>query len=282
MSRRRGRSRRTKLDFDPEVLRDYAVAFLIFVGIIAVGFVVWSQISPLLEHRSAQERAYQACVDGDHIQSHTIVLLDVTDTYTDAQKDSAVTVLRTLQTELSLGDKLTMYALTDQPFNPKQIGSACRPKTIGESSDLVEPGIDVETKWRQFQRDLRSALDAALSAEEAKASPIIEALQTLRDRPDFSPLIPVRKIVVISDMLQHGDTVSLYRDGAAVLSRERLAALLSATDLQNVEVIIMQVRRPPQTLQQSESFREFWASYFRDVGAWPVSCHPTSQGCPLK
>lgn len=282
MAGRRRKSRRSREVFDIEVLRDYAIAFAILLSIIAVFYVAWVNIAPILRLRSAQEDVFRACLEGERINSHTIILLDVTDTYSDTQKDAAVAFLKSIQAGMTLGDKLTMYALTDQPFSPKQIGSACRPKTASESNSLVEPEIEVETKWRQFQRDMRVALNAALSSDEAKASPIIESFQTLRDRPDFSPAIGSRRIVIISDMLQHGATVSLYRDSNPVLSAKDFESLQKSTDLKNVEILILQVRRINVSRQQSETFSGFWTSYFREVGAWPAGCHESSQGCPFK
>jgi hypothetical protein len=98
-----------------------------------------------------------------------------------------------------------------------------------------------------------------------KQSPLLEtAVRELRQQ-DFR-YAKQRRLVLISDMVQHSDLFSQYKRGRP--KADDLADMNA--DMQGDEIRIHYIRRPSLHRIQTAAHRRFWTSYFTNAGAHVV------------
>ena len=73
----------------------------------------------------------------------------------------------------------------------------------------------IEQTWQtQFYAPLLENVEAALTDTRQPSSPLVEAVYSIADRADFQAGETNRRIVLVSDLMQHSEGFSFYRLGA--------------------------------------------------------------------
>jgi hypothetical protein len=82
--------------------------------------------------------------------------------------------------------------------------SQCLPRPPEQTNPLFENARMVQATWdEEFAQALDSALRSAGSGGPQRASPIIAALRAVAADPEFGAEIPQRRLVLVSDLLEH-------------------------------------------------------------------------------
>lgn len=200
----------------------------------------------------------------------TAVLLDVTDPLNEVQRAFVERWFEDLRARLALHDELSLYALR----NPGEARlepeiRLCNPGSGTDASWLWQNPERIQRRWSEdFHDPLSKLFQEALSAPPAPRSPIMEQIQAASVTA-FDARAAERQLVIVSDMLQHSSTLSLYRGGLDFERFQRSAGYERARcRLPGVKVRILYVQR------ESSPFRsrprphvEFWQRYFEDCGA---------------
>lgn len=203
----------------------------------------------------------------------TAVLLDLTDPLSVTQQSRLKTILANEVAEASID---TMVAIGLVSENPEKWGARfakCKPKTGNNSNGLYEnPSILSERYATEFTDPIRETLQSMLTGESENRSPIMEALQSLiSETPHFTKARGVRKIIIVSDMLQNSGNLSLYRgQGWDYFSRQKGSQRL-AGNLSGVEVEIYRIPRVGRNVPSVEMTDDFWTRYFDKQGSRPPS-----------
>lgn len=178
----------------------------------------------------------------------TAVLLDVTDRY-DATHVAAVRQ-RVLDardgTPKSGALELFLLSQNADEGHARPLVRLCQPGSRTEASLWTENPDAVERRWRDaFADPIDRALSDAVTGGGAASTPLLEGLRRVAVESFTGAAregIP-RHLIVVSDLLQHSDCFSFYRepaiDAAGALSRSCVRDLLPRLDGVTIEVRLL-------------------------------------------
>jgi hypothetical protein len=201
------------------------------------------------------------------IAAQTLVLLDTTDALAPVTRSQVLNQLGDVVAELPRGGLLDIRVLNEDPGRTERLVHLCNP---GDGADLngltANPDL-AKKRWRErFEAPVSAKLDAAVSGGEQNASPIMAALQQLAAEQLSSRTqrdIPTR-IVVISDMLEHTQFYSMFRDGIDYQGFVAKAGARYLTDFAGAQVDLWLVQRDRADIDPT-ALAEFWLRWI-DAG----------------
>jgi hypothetical protein len=203
------------------------------------------------------------------LQAHTIVLVDSTDRLEARHR-------RKLRAGLGQYDRLTIMRLNvRRPQEPSILFSRCLPRPPEQTNPLFENARLTQRRWDEaFAGALDRASRSAQAGGPASASPIIAGLRAAAADPDFGAEIPTRRLVLMSDLLEHDPQgYSLYAEGAA-FSAWRASSPQGPPDFARVDVRIVPIDRPDHAARQNVALTEFWPAFFDASDVQTVSFDP--------
>lgn len=203
----------------------------------------------------------------------TTILLDLTDPLSSTQQARLRTII---SNEIDASDMDTMIALGIVSEFPKRWGALfakCKPSTGEEANALYEnPTLITAQYQREFLEPINEKIESTLSSKVENQSPIMEALQALiANTPDFSSAKGQRKIIIVSDMLQHSDNLSFYRQQGWEYFASRSGEGRLAGNLSNVVIEIIRIPRAGENTPSKDIVEGFWTRYFDRQGSRPPS-----------
>jgi hypothetical protein len=153
--------------------------------------------------------------------------------------------------------------------------ASCKPRSGADASELYENPRMIEERYATgFREPLTTTLSQMLSSGIADSSPIMESLQaTLADANGFSIAEYPRRLILVTDLLQHSPVYSFYRgDTWESFSTSPDFTRLSR-NLEGVEVEILRLPRPGARVADWDTVEDFWVNYFDHQGAARVTSH---------
>jgi hypothetical protein len=213
------------------------------------------------------------CRKGQAVAS-TAVVLDTTDRLTATQRDRAEAAIIIERNRLPGGGRLTLVAINaTSPWEPVQLVSVCNPG-VADPADPTKTASHVEKRWKaEYAEPIAAAFAKAYERPPSPASPIIVTVAALLTRPDFDGRASNRRLVLISDLLEHqngGYSQLKGGDFARGYATSALARQVTL-DLRGVAVAIDYLLRPEFIAVQGGAHREFWRKLMTDAGAASVS-----------
>ncbi len=154
----------------------------------------------------------------------------------------------------------------------------CKPESGERANEIYEnPRMIAERYRKNFERPFDKILERMLRSSEADSSPIMESLQALLvGTSGFVDAKYPRRVIVVSDLLQHSAAFSFYRgDRWAAFLRSPNAQRLAGR-LNGVVVEICRVPRPNARINKAV-VDDFWVNYFERAGASRI----LASTCPL-
>jgi len=242
------------------------VAALVLGGLGAAAFVL----------RPPPTDADTLCRTDAPLAAHTIIIVDATDRLEPRHRRKLRAVLAQERGRLSQYDRLTIMRLNmRRPQEPTILFSKCLPRPPEQTNPLFENARLTQERWEEdFADALESALRSASSAGRARASPIVSALRAIAADPDYDPSIPARRLVLVSDLLEHDpDGFSLYVPDANYAGWAAQAPS-GAPDFSNVDVRVVPIDRPDFAAQQAAALDHFWPAFFEAADVQTVSTDP--------
>jgi len=199
----------------------------------------------------------------------TSILLDLTDPLNETQQLRLKTII---ENEISISTKDTMIALgvvSEDPVRWGAMFAKCKPATGELANALYENPTLISEKYNQdFLVPIRSKLESSLQRDVENQSPIMEALQSLiASTPSFMQVKGQRKLVIVSDMLQHSDELSFYRGQGWNYFVQQNQDQRLARNLSGVIVEILRIPRSGENLPSRDVVEDFWVRYFDRQGS---------------
>lgn len=258
-SRNRKNTRERKEDF-------WGILMLIFSGILALGgigtyFYLKSNVVEI-------DKRSLCPISG--ATSVTALLIDATDSLSIQQKQAFLTTFQNLRDSIPLYGRLDLYFIHNtQASLLKPTVSLCNPGHGDEINPLYGNPRHVEKTWQEgFSQPLEREISQLLEASPEKESPILESVQSVvltslsepsfRDKP--------KKLILVSDLMQHTSSFSLYRGSPAIddlLQNKSFAQMKS--DLQDIDMSVWMLTRE-NALSRSKLV-ELWQRIFAEQGA---------------
>jgi hypothetical protein len=202
--------------------------------------------------------------------SVTALLIDATDNLSVQQKQAFLSAFQSLRDSIPLSGRLDLYFIHNtQTSLLKPVVSLCNPGHGAEISELVGNPRHVEQTWQDgFGQPLEREITQLLNASPEKESPILESIQSVvltslsapidRDKP--------KKIIIVSDLMQHTSNASLYRGTPAIESIiQNKSFTRMKSDLRDIDISVWMLARD-NALSRSKLV-ELWQRIFAEQGA---------------
>jgi hypothetical protein len=208
--------------------------------------------------------------------AHTIVLVDSTDRLEARHRRKLRAVLAQERARLSQYDRLTIMRINvRRPQEPTILFSRCLPRPPEQTNPLFENARMVQATWdEEFAQALDSALRSAGAGGPQRASPIVAALRAVAADPEFGSEIPQRRLVLVSDLLEHNPQgFSLYVPDANYADW-RAHSPGGPPDLARVDLRVVPIDRPDDVARQTYAMEQFWPAFFDAADVQTVSIDP--------
>ncbi|MGN6490107.1 MAG: hypothetical protein ACTHLT_20095 [Devosia sp.] len=201
------------------------------------------------------------------ITAQTVVLLDTTDALAPVTRSQVLNQLSDVVAELPRGGLLELRVLNQDPGRTERLVHLCNPGDGADLNGLTANPELAKKRWREkFEAPVAAKLDAAVAGGEQNASPIMAALQQIAAEQlskESQRSIPTR-IVVVSDMLEHTQFYSMFRDGIDYQGFVAKAGARYLTDFAGARVDIWLVQRDRPDIDAT-ALAEFWLRWI-DAG----------------
>lgn len=210
------------------------------------------------------------------LRAHTVVLVDATDRLEARHRRKLRAVLAQERARLSQYDRLTVMRINvRRPHEPSILFSRCLPRPPELTNPLFENARMTQARWDEaFADALERALRSAGASGPAQASPIVAGLRAVAADPDFGGEIPNRRLVLVSDLLEHDPQgFSLYVSGTNYAAW-RTGAASGPPDLARVDLRIVPLDRPDHAARQTAALQTFWPAFFDAADVENVSIDP--------
>jgi hypothetical protein len=271
MNRNRRSSQRRKRDEKWGAVRNIAIV----LGVL--GLVGFFYFRAMVAHRPLDEVTLCPTMP----DSVTVLLVDVTDPMNLPQRQDFINQLDTLVGQVPRYGKLVITKVdpvSDRLLSP--VITKCNPGSAQDVSEVSGNPDKLEAMHRdQFVKPLREAFDQLTSASGAPRSPILESIQSInltelqRGVAEDGP----RKLIVVSDLLQHTSEISFYKG----LPEPREFVESSAfgrtrTDLRGTDVELWMLQRGDFKTTQPRSLPELWDEIINVQGGRMVRLYTVS------
>jgi hypothetical protein len=207
--------------------------------------------------------------------AHTFILVDSTDRLEPRHRRRLRAVIAEERARLRPHDRLTIATIRpDRPQEPRLLFSLCNPGDGGDANPLFQNTKRAQERFDEaFGADLERAVRRAGGGRPAQASPITASLRAAAADPDFSADIRTRRLVLISDLLEHnpaGFTLYATQPDAPQSGNHGPRA----PDLGGVSVRIVMLDRPDHDVRQTFARERFWPAYLQESDANSVTFDP--------
>jgi hypothetical protein len=216
------------------------------------------------------------CRTDQPLAAHTIIFIDASDRLEARHRRKLEAVASQERARLGQYDRLTIMRLDSRkPREPRILFSKCLPLPPDQANPFVQNPRDVRARWDEdFAGALASALRSAQSSGPNRASPLLAGVRAIAADPDFGAEIRTRRLVLMSDMLEHDPGgFSLYADDADFM-RWRAISDAGPANLSQVGVRIVPIDRPDHIARQNQALDHFWPDYFDATLAASVDIDP--------
>lgn len=200
--------------------------------------------------------------------AHTILLIDQSDPFNPNDLDWVRELVNEEARSLPRYGKLTvMTPNSADPYSPRVLYAACSPGSAAAANPITQNPKMIEQTWqKKFYEPLVGTVETALLDKVQPSSPLSEAIYSISDRPDFQPQQAGRRMVLVSDLMQHSDGFSFYRMGADYDAYLESKLAETPPKLAGVDVVARVVPRQIYDLPVAD-VKSFWRTYFEDAGA---------------
>lgn len=274
-SRRERRERRSKWMF-----RSTVAGIVVFLG---VAGVLWTQISDMHPQLDA---ATLCPVSRAPVEEH-VILLDVTDAWSPLQDAVIRQEIERVRMSLPRFARVHVYVLDRErvvfpeadmelcnPGRPDQIEQL--PVLRGATADVVANPSQMWQRWETgFVARVDSLIDEVAAGVGAERSFIMETLRTAAVRAFRRPAAdsPPRYVHIVSDLLQHSDAYSHYRQARWTPEDARRLAdpgSLGTPSMEGAQVIVYLIDREPVGSAPGKGRSDlvaFWDAFMSAQGA---------------
>lgn len=239
-----------------------AVFILIILGII----VVITLKRMIYEQDKPKPDPVTLCINGTP-SSYLTILLDLTDPLKEIQIRKMRSKLETLIANTPVNTMISVALVTPEVSNNGSISfQKCKPHSGDEANNFYENPRRIEQRYQsQFTKPVFRVIDNLLISKPAKTSPILEAIEEMiSSSAGFTDSNKGKRMVIFSDLMQHSDNLSFYRDEDWQTFEQNGAKERVNRNMQNVQIDLFVF---PRISKYKKVRNDFWHRYFTYKGA---------------
>lgn len=249
--------------------KDIAGVALIMVVLAIAGGLFY--VRQMLAAKTYDEATLCPTREAGGVRAATLIVIDKSDPFTEPQVATVRQAILNARDALPPGGKIKIAVIEKAPNEDaaqiRLLRAVCNPGSGETANAIYQNAKLVERRYRErflepLDRDLQSLSVPGVAPE----SPIALALATSIARDDDIAGIPEKRVILVSDLLEHTADMSAY---AGELSAERLrqsvgeaaTAWLSGT---KVDVHMLHHAKDPA---RQEAALAAWLAFFQGAGA---------------
>ena len=198
-------------------------------------------------------------------KSETAILLDVTDPISDITTLDLRNQFQRIVAEVPIGGAIDIYALTEKQGELVQTFHGCNPGNGNNVDEWTSNPRLAQARWEKgFQKPLADIAGKLNVGDAGKQSPIMAGIQkiNLEVFANADAGTP-KRLYIASDMIEHTDAFSSYRDGVSYQKFQQSPARdRFRTSLDGVGVTILAFQRPNMKFAM-EDLANFWAQWVK-------------------
>ena len=254
------RSKKAKSDKIGYVLIGVVASILIGIGV----FIAMNRGVEL-------DKKSMCRVDG--VFNRNIVILDMSDNYNAIQVQQIKHVIKNIVDNLEVNEQLQLFFINNTvPSELKAEFALCNPGDGKGKSEIYSNPKLFKKRWeKRFYAPLREKMQLLSGNYTSDHSPILETIQAVNNIaiPYVRSGDTHYKITIISDMIQNSDNLSFFKTNLRSLAHfiDSPGYVRSRTDLENVDVDIVIVRRDKYENLQSREYIDFWIEVLSSMNA---------------
>lgn len=195
--------------------------------------------------------------------AHTIILIDQSDPFNENDLGWVYEFVDTEARALPRYGRLTVLTPNSAaPFDPKTVFVRCSPGSVDDANPILQNPRMIDDTWRDtFYTPLIDGIKTTLRDTRQPSSPLIEAVYAIGDRADFQSSRKNRRVIVVSDLMQHSDGFSFYRRGADMDAFKSSNLSKNQPRFSGAEIVARIVPRQDYDLPLDQ-VKAFWRTYF--------------------
>lgn len=233
------------------------------VGMAVLGYFVFQANENVVARSSST-----LCRQDGVISKETAIVIDATDSFSQSQ---AILVKKEIQAMLKnslVDERITLYVLGENIRTDIDQLSVCNPGDGSEKSELTSNKRRLREKWETlFYERVVEAVDELVGERHAVQSPILEMMKLVSVKTMYDSPAREKRIVLVSDMLQHTEAYSHYRQRPDYQSFSETAySVRQKPHLLGVDVSILYLLRPRNLPLQNRGHIGFWESLVTENG----------------
>lgn len=216
------------------------------------------------------------CRTDQPLAAHTIVLIDATDRLEPRHRRKVRAVLAQERERLGQFGRLTLMRVNARrPQEPVVLFSKCLPRPPDQANPWFENARQVQARWDEaFGAALDEALRHVVSGGGARASPIVASVRAAAADPEFDAAIPRRRLVLVSDLLEHNPQGFSTYGEAGDYGAWRAQNASDPPDLSHVDLRIAPLDRPDFAARQAAALDRFWPAFFDATDVQSLTIDP--------
>lgn len=201
----------------------------------------------------------------------TAIIVDATDSFTDDQRRRLKTAVDAERDHLPIGGRLIVLGLNpDKPFEPIEFASVCNPGKVDDANAFFVTKSKIAKRWQtQVAEPIDRAIVQSTERPYSERSPIIISIAATLARADFDNRVASRRLVLVSDLLEHDKAGYSQLRGGDFWSQYQASPLPRSArlDLQGVTVAIDYLQRGKFAAIQGPRHQAFWQRLLTEAGA---------------
>ncbi len=200
--------------------------------------------------------------------AHTIIVIDQSDPFNENDLGWVYEFVDMEARSLPRFGRLTVITPNSaSPYDPKTIYVKCSPGSIDDANPILQNPRMIDDTWRDtFYKPLVAEIETALLETRQPSSPLFEAMYSIADRADFQATRKNRRVILVSDLMQHSDALSFYRTGTDMEAYRSSSIAQQQISFSGAEVVARIVPRQEYDLPL-EDLKSLWRTYFTEAGA---------------
>jgi len=238
----------------------FGVTFSVLAGITSLRFLL---VPPATDD--------DMCLVDEPLVAHTVILVDRTDALSgpgEAEKFRAV--VNAERNRLKTFERVSIYLITETTgASPILRFSRCNPLRGDQVDPLYRNPRLIQRQYDEsFSQPLDRVVSELMEPGVAPRSPIIESIGAITRTGEFSSAVPARRLVIVSDLIEHTQGFSHYKRCEGYESIYSTAPYSDLrVDLAGATVAVFQIARSNVDCAQGSRHSAFWMDFFARSGA---------------
>jgi len=205
-----------------------------------------------------------------------VLLGDFSDPNTDTQrKQVTIFIKQKVLSVLKAGDRLHVGRLASDASNPiNWVYRGCDPGRGENANYFIQTPSEVDKERKQeFLEPLSKVLELLEVPEKQLKTPLIEGIESISNflRLEYGSNSALRtKFIVITDLLQNSDEMSVYQKGNNTEKKWKKFVKEHQTLFENTEVTIGFIKRSKHWKLQSKKQIKRFSNFLKDSGVKDV------------